>query len=183
MHVPEEGQLASELGRLKRDSEDQGAPDEVLDAAGEPILPHAVMTATTIIREAYAQGAKPADNVMLTIAEVQELCNLATQYPHPDGDGMVLGPEVFTAGDVISWQGENYYKRQVTDKDRELIAKNAKASIERRDRERAERLLREMAMHHAVEIHKAGLSAGHIPTKSLTDAADDILKWLTTTAE
>jgi hypothetical protein len=34
-----------------------------------------------------------------------------TAYPHPDGDFLVLGPEVFTdpAHNVICWRGQNYY--------------------------------------------------------------------------
>lgn len=34
------------------------------------------------------------------------------EYPYPDGDTTVLGPEVFAADDesVISWRGENYYR-------------------------------------------------------------------------
>lgn len=35
----------------------------------------------------------------------------AQSYPYPDGDTLVLGPEVFVANDqaVISWKGENFY--------------------------------------------------------------------------
>lgn len=34
-------------------------------------------------------------------------------YPYPDGDTVILGPQVFVSKDrkVISWQGENYYLR------------------------------------------------------------------------
>lgn len=143
-------------------------------------LPHSVTVVIEKIREAYAAGNGPENILAFPIGLLNELCNLATQYPHPDGDGMVLGPEIFAGPneEVISWKGQNYYKRVPTDKDRELIAKNAKATIERRDKERAERLLRETAMHHAVELHKAGLSAGNIPTRSITQSADDILEWL-----
>lgn len=109
------------------------------------------------------------------------------EYPYTDGDIVVLGPgiSVNPGKDIIYWEGRNFYPydetpvREVTDKDRELIAANAKATIERRDRERAQKLLREMAMHHAVELQKAGLSAGHMPTKRVTEVADDILTWLT----
>lgn len=33
-------------------------------------------------------------------------------YPYPDGDSIVLGPEIFAAknGDVITWKGERYVK-------------------------------------------------------------------------
>ncbi len=30
-------------------------------------------------------------------------------YPYPDGDVLVLGPEVIGADGVVSWKGENYY--------------------------------------------------------------------------
>src|SRR5215472_11170000 len=36
-----------------------------------------------------------------------------TEYPYPEGNAVVLGPEVFAAGDgrVICWKGRNYYLR------------------------------------------------------------------------
>jgi hypothetical protein len=113
----------------------------------------------------------------------------AASYPYIDGDTVVLGPGVFVdgAGEVISWEGENYYKagevpeprREITDKDRELIAQMAKATIERREGDRRTKLLREMAMHHAVEVYKAALGAGNMPDRSLADTAEAILNWLT----
>lgn len=38
----------------------------------------------------------------------------ATRYPHPDGDFIVLGPEIFASKDgaVICWKGENYVRQQ-----------------------------------------------------------------------
>lgn len=143
---------------------------------GGEIAPHMVKMVLDKIRDAYAAGNGPENILAFEIRYLQELCDLAMQYPHPDGDNIVLGPEVFvnpTAG-VICWKGENYYKRKVTDEDRKLIAQNAKASIERRDRERAQKLLREMALHHAVEIHKAGVNT----SPEVTVTADSILSWL-----
>lgn len=36
---------------------------------------------------------------------------MSEKYPHPGlGDLIVLGPEVITNGEVISWKGENYVK-------------------------------------------------------------------------
>lgn len=37
----------------------------------------------------------------------------AQSYPYPDGDVIVLGPEVFVSndGDVICWKGENYTRQ------------------------------------------------------------------------
>lgn len=174
----------------KERAEEQAEVQELRDAANK-ILPDVVTRVLEKIREAYANGNGPENILAFTIRDLQELCDLAVQYPKQDGDYIVLGPEVFATkdGNAVCWQGENYYKmgqinaqRVPTDKDRELIAKNAKATIERRDKERAERLQREMAMHHAVAIHTAGLGAGHIPTKSLSDTAEDILTWLTKTS-
>jgi hypothetical protein len=112
----------------------------------------------------------------------------AASYPYIDGDTVVLGPGVFVdgAGEVISWEGENYYKagevpeprREITDKDRELIAANAKATIERRDAERRENALKIEAMGWAVQAHTASFNAGYVPTRGLCEVADDILGWL-----
>jgi hypothetical protein len=46
----------------------------------------------------------------LLLAARREMEPEPAQYPHPDGDVMVLGPEIFASPDkmVISWQGRNY---------------------------------------------------------------------------
>lgn len=33
------------------------------------------------------------------------------RYPYPDGDFTVLGPEIFTDGEVICWRGENFVRQ------------------------------------------------------------------------
>jgi hypothetical protein len=110
------------------------------------------------------------------------------KYPYPDGDVVVLGPGIFVnpRKEVICWEGENYYKhdaevpaRKVTDKDRELIAKNTKATIQRRDRER----LKETALHIAMETLKnnGSIPGGSNPEfigESLVKVAEKILDWL-----
>ena len=187
MHVPEEAELteafdlseeeARDRGLLppKVEPEDQGAPNEVLDKASEAgveeILPHVVTMASDTIREAFAKGAQPTDKMVLTIMDVQELCNLAVQAQY-QRSGVVEAALRRVLAEAK--------KRDVTDKDRELIAKNAKATIERRDAERAQKLLREMAMHHSVELHKAALANGqNVGTPSVVSGAQQILDWLT----
>lgn len=35
---------------------------------------------------------------------------MTSEYPHPDGETTVLGPEIFASkdGEVICWKGQNY---------------------------------------------------------------------------
>lgn len=154
-----------------------------------PILPHAVTVVTDKIREAHANGCRPKDLLTLSIEMAQELCNLAMQptdensgYPFKDTDDtMVIGPECFAQpdGSVISWKGENYYRRQITDEDRKLIAENSRATIEKRDEERRKKLLKEMALHHAVEVTK-DMASTHSSARAsiVVQTADAILEWL-----
>ena len=50
---------------------------------------------------------------MVAIRDVAKAKHKATQYPRPDGDVTVLGPEIFTdhTGDVICWKGVNYVRQ------------------------------------------------------------------------
>lgn len=166
MHVPEEANLAK---KLTADDIDEAVYGDKSEAGVEEVLPHVVKMVTDKIREAYANGNGPENILAFKILELQELCNLAVQAEY-QRSGVVE--------DALRRVLAEGRRREVTDKDRELIAKNAKATIERRDAERAKKLMRETAMHHAVELHKAGLRAGNIPTKSITQSADDILEWL-----
>jgi hypothetical protein len=47
---------------------------------------------------------------MLRAASARRAARRRAEYPHSDGDVLVLGPEIFVSSDgrVISWQGTNY---------------------------------------------------------------------------
>lgn len=53
-------------------------------------------------------------NIIATsVRDIATAKHKATQYPRPDGDTTVLGPEIFTdsSGDVICWKGANYVRQ------------------------------------------------------------------------
>jgi hypothetical protein len=178
MHVPEEAALKAnamgldeleECGWVVRHATLE-TPDEY---CGLPVLAG---------NEYCPEHQKNAD------AMAKEEAKSELTYPRVDGDVVVLAPGLFIDPnkDVINWNGENYYKhdvevpvRKVTDKDRELIAANTKATIARRDRER----LKETALHIALETLKnnGAIPGGSNPEfigESLVKVADKILDWL-----
>ena len=58
-----------------------------------------------------------ANSIVTAIRDVAKAKHeAATRYPHPDGDFITLGPEIFTSKDgaVISWKGQNYVRQQET---------------------------------------------------------------------
>lgn len=71
------------------------------DAATEGALRACGYTLADIARFLEAEAVRPADDV-----------KPAPEYPHPDGDVTVIGPECFASDDetVIAWKGENYYR-------------------------------------------------------------------------
>lgn len=53
--------------------------------------------------------------IVTAIRDVAQAKHKAAQpYPRPDGDHLVLGPEIFTdrSGTVISWKGVNYVRQE-----------------------------------------------------------------------
>lgn len=181
MHVPEEAEVKKSITDEidEKEAAEAEAERDILaeQVEAEPkIMPEVVMAATTIIREAYAQGASSKDNVILTIAEVQELCDLAIQYPYVDGDYTVLGPEVFVDEDegVISWKSENYYKTTPPVKMPEM-------SLEQRLEERRAYMRRD-SMEWAVKLISAegpSIQASSARASAVVQTAQTIYDWLT----
>lgn len=141
------------------------------EAGSEPAetLPQVVTMVLDKIRSAYANGNGPENILAFEIRYLQELCDLATQYPYVDGDVDVLGPEVIVDpdGGVISWRGENYYRTAPT------------VNVDEALQTRHHQMLRREAMQWAVEIQKAILASGNRADRPLVDTAEAILEWLT----
>lgn len=88
-------------------------------------------------------------------------------YPYNDGDVVVLGPGIFVnpIANVICWEGENYYHY-------EDIQTASESPLEKLE-------LRKFALRAALSLQEAGLKSGIIPSRNLTEVAQDLLTWIT----
>ena len=131
-------------------------------------LPHAVTVISDKIREAYTVGNGPDNILAFPIRLLNELCNLATQYPYPEDGLVMLGPDVYAGPDeeVLVWKGQNYYK----------VAEPLQPEAPDPAKER--RWARQEAMGWAVQLHSAVLRSGNAPDRSLRDTAQAILDWM-----
>jgi hypothetical protein len=178
VHVPEEAALA------KENAMGIDAPQDI--PGGEASLPpgdYTVPPDSVLGKQIRAEMAKRGG---IKFDPVEE--SPTPEYPYTEGDIVVLGPgiSVNPGKDVIHWEGRNFYPydetpvRKVTDKDRELIAANSRATIERRDRTK----LKNVALQWALDALKqnGAIPGGSNPeflADSLVKAADKILNWLT----
>ena len=185
------GELDDELE--EKEAAEEAAEQEELYKVQQPQVVEILLGK---LREAGENGLDRNSLVTLKVYEAKELCDLAknplrpVEYPYVDGDFDVIGPGVLLDADegVISFRGKNYYHRQITEADRKLIAANSRATIERRDRERAEERraqmrehLRREAMQWAVELNKDNNATANPSAKAsaVIQTADRIIEWLT----
>jgi hypothetical protein len=120
-------------------------------------------------REALANGCQPTDRIALSLGEVEQLIlSKFTEYPHDDGEVVVLGPEIFVnvEAEVICWRGENWVKQPDPQAPATAVSE---PSWQQRE-----------ALEFAIRV-AAPASSTQRPvdrTVQVLDTADKILEWL-----
>ena len=141
----------------------QDCPVHGEEVEGAEIKPYTSRNLLRKVQEALANGCEPTDRLTLTIAEAQQL--MVGEYPHDDGEVVVLGPEIFVnvEAEVISWRGENWVKQPAPSN---AAAASPDPSWQRRE-----------AMDWAVRLVVPGDIASNT-ANAVVQTADMILEWL-----